>query len=371
MSRKRLGRIDPARAQSTRAAAEQAALTGASTRAGQGAGKGAGMAPIAQVAAGVGQEIDAEIQRLRAELQQASADASELRTAEAEGRVLRTLSLDEIDLGLITRDRLALNRAGEDWAALKASLEARGQQVPIEVIDQGEGVERRYGLISGMRRVLALRELYEQTGEDRFAQVIALLRPPGMPSTERLIAMIEENEIRSGISFYERGRVAALAAHEGVFRDADEAVEVLFASSHRNRRYKIRCFVTVHEELAEALWYPQAMGERLGIDLAKALRAGHGPSITTALEAAGGRSAEDEVAMLAKLVHTLTAPAKAARLKPVEGAWESDRGERVVARAQPGSSRVIVDFGHNADLDRDTLERLAEWMGQALGMTRS
>jgi ParB family chromosome partitioning protein len=42
-------------------------------------------------------------------------------------------------------------------AALVTSLRARGQQVPIEVVAREGG----YGLISGLRRVMALREIGE------------------------------------------------------------------------------------------------------------------------------------------------------------------------------------------------------------------
>lgn len=361
MSRKRLGRIDPAAAAGVREAAEQAARTGAP--------KGAGLAPIAQVAQGVSREIDAEIHRLRAELNAVAEAAQVLQTAEEEGRLLQTIPIMDIDLGYMTRDRLSTDRGGEEWAALKASIAARGQQMPIEVADQGIAVSPRYGLISGMRRVLVLRELYEDTGEARFAKVTAMLRPANMASTDRLIAMIEENEIRSDISFYERGRIAALAAAEGVFPDADAAVERLFVNSHRNRRYKIRCFVTVHEELGDLLWYPQTLGERLGIQMAKALRAGQGPAIRAALEAAGGRDAAGEAQTLTRIMAALEGPSPTTRpARPVEGIWESETGQRIVARARPGSGRITVDLGEDTDLDSQTLERLAEalagWLGE-------
>ena len=122
MSRKRLGRVDPAAAAGVREAAEQAARTGAP--------KGAGLAPIAQVAQGVSREIDAEIHRLRAELNKVAEAASALQTAEEEGRLLKIIPLDEIDLGYIQRDRIHMGRAGEEWAALKASIAARGRRSP-------------------------------------------------------------------------------------------------------------------------------------------------------------------------------------------------------------------------------------------------
>ena len=79
MSRKRLGRITPEAASRARDAAEKAlAEQSAASRAGP---------PIARMAAGVGQEIDAEIRRLK----------KELANAKQEVNHLRTLSLRDLD----------------------------------------------------------------------------------------------------------------------------------------------------------------------------------------------------------------------------------------------------------------------------------
>ena len=99
------------------------------------------------------------------------------------------------------RDRIAV--APDDLAALTESLRARGQQTPIEVVDLGGG---QYGLISGWRRISALRALLDETGEAQFATVLALLRQPADASAA-YVAMVEENEIRIGLSYYERARL--------------------------------------------------------------------------------------------------------------------------------------------------------------------
>ena len=399
MSRKRLGRIDPEAASHVRDAAEQAA-TGLT---------GAGGPPIARMAAGVGQEIDAEIRRLREEVRSLADKGAMLDTAEAEGRVVLAIDLDQIDLGHLTRDRRSLNREGEDWTALKASLAARGQQTPIEVTDLGEGAEPRYGLISGLRRVSALRELLDETGADRFALVLALIRPP-RATVDNLIAMIEENEIRTGISYFERGRIAALAAAGGVFGDADTAVEELFASSNRNRRYKIRCFVTVFEDLGRHLAYPEAIGERLGIQLAKAVREGRGPELVAALDdLPAPRTEAAELAVLSEFSRDAPAPGPSGDAgdqdgaregpapKPSEGAeptdpasgpygdaegdaggdtggraaltatWSGPGGQKVTARSDPASGRVTVEIDGLVDVDTKALQKLADWLGGRMG----
>jgi hypothetical protein len=100
----------------------------------------------------------------------------ELQAARAEGRLVQRLPLGAIEADHLVRDRIADNP--EERLALQASIRARGQQTPVEVVDLGHG---RYGLISGWRRLQALTALRTETGDERFATVQALLRRPDGP----------------------------------------------------------------------------------------------------------------------------------------------------------------------------------------------
>ncbi|MEO0854589.1 MAG: chromosome partitioning protein ParB, partial [Cyanobacteria bacterium J06648_11] len=80
------------------------------------------------------------------------------------------------------------------------------------------------------------------------------------------------NEIRLNLTFFERGRICALSARDGVFPDTDAAVEALFRSASEAKRSKVRSFVMIYEALADVLQYPQSLSERLGLTLAKALK---------------------------------------------------------------------------------------------------
>jgi ParB family chromosome partitioning protein len=180
-----------------------------------------------------------------------------LTEAREEGRLIQRLPLAEIETGHLVRDRIVFDES--DMAALVTSLRARGQQVPIEVVAQEGG----YGLISGLRRVMALREIGE-------TDVLALIRRPET-SSDAYLAMVEENEIRAGVSFYERARLAAEAAKLGIYPDPAAAIAALFTSASPAKRSKIGSFVRVHEALGDALRYPTAIPERLGLALAAAL----------------------------------------------------------------------------------------------------
>ena len=135
----------------------------------------------------------------------------------------------------------------------------------------------------------------------------ALLRRPEGAS-EAYLAMVEENEIRVGLSHYERARIAARAAEQGVYPSLKSALQHLFANASRAKRSKIGSFVTVYRHLDGALRFPAALPERLGLALAQALEADPDPRrpAPQALAAAQPTSAAAEQALLTRLL----APAK-------------------------------------------------------------
>ena len=130
-----------------------------------------------------------------------------------------------------------------------------------------------YGLISGWRRLQALKALHAETGEPRFATVQALVRRPET-AADAYVTMVEENEIRLGLSHYERARVAALATARGVFPTEDDALRALFATASRPKRSRIRAFLEIFHALDGCLRFPAHLPERLGLALVERLRTG-------------------------------------------------------------------------------------------------
>lgn len=239
-------------------------------------------APIAQVAGD--SSAQAALGALTAELEE----------ARASGRLMRRLGLDEVEGGHLARDRMRADPAEMD--DLIASLRDRGQQVPIEVQALEDG---RFGLISGWRRLAALRHLHDETGEARFATVLAILRAPETLA-EAYRAMVEENEIRTGISYYERARIAALAAEAGVYTDARAAIAGLFAAASRAKRSKIGSFLLLWQALDNRLRFGPAIPERLGLALARAIEgdAAFARRLGDRLRKAACSTAAEELALL-------------------------------------------------------------------------
>lgn len=210
-------------------------------------------APIAQVAGEA--SAAAALQEL----------ASEVRRAKEEGRMIQILPEAEIEADYLVRDRILADDA--EFQSLMNSLRARGQQTPIEVVQLDQS---RYGLISGWRRLTALRRLLAETGENRFATVQAILRQPET-AADAYVAMVEENEIRAGLSYYERARVAARAVEQGVYPSEKLALQRLFSTASRAKRSKIGSFLTLYRAADDLLRFAPAITERLGLALAKLL----------------------------------------------------------------------------------------------------
>lgn len=227
--------------------------------------------------------------------------SGELRAARAEGRLVQDLPLDAIEETYLMRDRIAANDA--EMEALKESLKARGQQTPIEVVELEGG---RYGLISGWRRMTALRALAQETGEARFDTVRAFLRQP-QSASDAYVAMVEENEIRVGLSYYERARIVVRTAEQGVYPDETAALRGLFASASRAKRSKIGSFVAIYHALDDHLRFASAIPERLGLSIAKTLKDDPRtlPAIAKALDETRAATGDAEISVLTRAVNEI------------------------------------------------------------------
>ena len=181
-------------------------------------------APIAQVAAEAAFASNPEPARVRLD----RLDAERLRDAEARGLVVTEIATHKIHTDAMIRDRVVVD--DEELAELQASIGANGLRLPIEVFADGDG----YALLSGYRRLLAVRALEAAGPQDgRYTHIKAFVRPQ-KDVAGSFAAMVEENEIRANLSHYERGRIAVIAAQEGAFETTEAAVNALFASASKS-----------------------------------------------------------------------------------------------------------------------------------------
>ena len=281
--------------------------------------------PIAQVAREVAST--AALDELTAVVEQ----------AREAGLLLQELPLEVIDAGHLVRDRLALDP--DEMAALEASIAARGQQTPIEVtpLDTPQG-GRTHGLISGWRRLMALRALHDRTGADRFATVRAVV--VGAESAQdAYVAMVEENEIRVNLSLYERAHIALRAVEEGVFPTERAALRGLYGNATASKRSKIGSLLPVVQALGKALRFGPDIPEKLGLALSRELARtpGFGARVTRMLrETDGINSAADEMRLLSRAVARAAearSGSEAGKTSGTESHTGSDEAHKAAARA--------------------------------------
>lgn len=250
--------------------------------------------PIAAVAGDAARLSEPQGAEARVKAARDATAAAAWTAAQAEGRVLADLPVSAIVVEHLVRDRLVTG--AEEMEELKASIRATGQRLPVEVVEIAPG---RYGLVSGWRRLEAVRAIAAEAGQA--ARIRAIVRP-GIEAGAAYAAMVEENEVRAQLTPYERGRIAVVAADQGAFRSPEAAVDAIFATASKAKRSKIRSFALVHEELGDHLVFPTDLSERNGLRLAQALRAGFGPDLREALGSGLGTEPAREWAVMEPVV---------------------------------------------------------------------
>lgn len=193
---------------------------------------------------------------------------------------LITLSLDRIEADALIRDRTGI--APASMLELRLSIVRNGLRQPIEVFEI-EGRAGRYGLISGFRRLAAFRALNDTSRQQRYASIPAFIRQPGSLAGA-YAAMVEENEVRAGLSPYERGQIAVRSVALGIFPTIEAAIDNLHASASASKRSRLRAMARVAEALGPVLSTPETLSASQILRLANALRGGFGDILHAVLD---------------------------------------------------------------------------------------
>jgi len=256
-------------------------------------------APIAQVAAesaalGTGEGTQGKLNRL---------DAERLRQAEEKGLLITEIPTNKIIADAMIRDRAVIDE--DEMNELKISIRGSGLRLPIEVYEAEDG---QYALLSGYRRLRAVRELsaFFDGAKPEFDVIKAIVRPK-TDTAEAFAAMVEENEVRSNLSHFERGRIAVIAGNQGAFASTEDAVNRMFVSASAAKRSKIKAFAEVFEILGDLLNFPETLSERRGLRLSNALRQGGAKQFRAALGAGQGATADLEWAVLEQVISEIEA----------------------------------------------------------------
>ena len=305
-------------------------------------------------------EAKVELRRRNAE------DAKAFRAAADEGRILHTLPVSDIATDDLPRDRLELEAvaASDAMEELKSSIRVRGQKEPVEVY---QGEDGRYQLKKGWRRLTALRQLFDETGEAEFATVIARVEGGEGDRLARYIDMVEENVVREDLTFAEMAQVAITAAAapglEG--EDVEALVKRLYGSLHKMKRSYVRSFVFLLTELGDSLRFPKDVSRNMGVEVARLLKAGQGDSEALRSDLASCRTTEDQGRVLAAFVAAAAKPKSAPRKGPSKQQKFEFRVGQTKVTARDGECRIVGKHDY-ASVPRDRLERAIKAFEAAL-----
>lgn len=297
------------------------------------------------------QEVEADI---RAENDRLAHEHVRLKSA---GLVTDLLPLGSIRTTKLTRDR----KGGRDdeLDELKASIRDIGLSNPIRVEAVGEGA---YELIQGYRRLMAFRELYEETQEDQFAQIPAGLSAQGQQLELLYRRMVDENLVRRNISFAEMAALvrAYVSDPETQCGDVDQALAELFGSISRQKKSYIRHFVTLLDAIGSRLKFPEAIPRALGLQLEKRISSEEGAAakIRSALAAAMATTEATELSVLGDHVHAsrkVPQPPKPGKAVAKTTFRQNVRGGVVRCAAAEGRVELHIDRDFS-NVDRHKLE---------------
>lgn len=312
-------------------------------------------APISKVVAETAEAQNREAQEARVKAAAYARDAEALQAAEREGRLISALPISAIEAGYLQRDRQIVGV--EELEELKRSILENGLRMPIEVVKTGvENGKERYGLIAGLRRLSAVRLLATETLDPQWETIKVIVRPRESAHKE-YVAMVEENEMRADLTYFERGRIVDLSTDLGVFDDVDSALAALFSQASKSKRSKIRSFAAIHRELGEQLNYAHALGERNGLKLAGAIRDGKTNRIRKALLEHAPQNADEEWAVIEAAM--LDRASKAPKTKTKIG-----RTLEVGYSGKPGKFKL--EFS-GRDANDELKDAVMEFLRQRLG----
>jgi ParB family chromosome partitioning protein len=211
------------------------------------------------------------------------------------------IPLDHIATDALTRDRTGTDL--EPLLELRASILASGVRMPIEVFHLAEPQgELAYGLISGFRRLAAVRSLRDDVFDgSRFTDIPAFIREPA-DLTEAMTAMVEENAIRAEVSAWEQALVAVIAWRRHTFDTIDAAIEALYRNVSRDKRRRLRIIAHIVDEFDCLLTAPESWPAQRLLRIGAALTRGYGPLISHALTEASARDADSQWRILQSIL---------------------------------------------------------------------
>ncbi|MAL97737.1 MAG: replication protein [Alteromonadaceae bacterium] len=323
--------------------------------------------PMASAIAENAEALQARKSALESIREENDALAHEFVSLREAGHVVELVPLEDVHTFMLVRDRIP----GEDHelADLVTSVRELGLSNPIRVMPRPDGTG--YELVQGYRRLSAYRRLAEDTGEETWARIPALVLPGSTDVAGLYRRMVDENVIRKDLSFAEMAYAAQnyAADPQTEANDLGEAVAALFQSAPYSKRSYIRSFALLLDRLGKVLDYPTEIPRALGVALAREIK--ERPEIvgmiSDALKDWDNRSIVDELEVLRRFTHQedpeieVPVTARPKREAGVDGRTKTtfhikSSAGQVKCTAGPGRLEIKVDRDFST-IERARLER--------------
>lgn len=222
--------------------------------------------PMAEAVAETAEALD-ERQTERARLmEKMKAEQAEYVAAVADDRLDLLVDVAAIRTDRLQRDRVVLDTDidDEEMHELKTSLAKRGLQQSIKLFQDQDG---GYQLESGWRRLTAYRQLLAETGDAKYRCIRAKVAPNLEDLDAAYGRMVDENMVRKGVS---HGELAILAVRYARAPDTkaetvEDAVDLLFASAARAKRYHLRQIADLMSKVFDVVGDPSKLPRDLAL----------------------------------------------------------------------------------------------------------
>lgn len=270
--------------------------------------------PMAEAVAETAESLD-ERQSERARLmEKMKADQAAYASAVEDDRLDLVVDVDKIATDALERDRTILDPgvSDDEMRELKASISTRGLQQSIKLFQDADG---GYQLESGWRRLTAYRQLLAETGDPKYQRIRAKVAPCLEDLDAAYGRMVDENLVRKGVS---HGELAVLAVRfaraSGTSpTTVEEAVDKLFASAARAKRYHLRQISILMEQVFDVVGDTSKLSRDIALKAAEIVqrRPETVDALRTELQDAGASPVSVNIAFLSFVTEYEDRPADA------------------------------------------------------------
>lgn len=279
---------------------------------------------------------------------------------------IEILPIHQIDTEVLIRDRSIQNAAALD--DLIRSITEIGLRQPIEVfgLTPHEHNPSLYGLISGHRRLKA----FVAMGRTEIPAI--LCNPDGIPAA--MAAMVTENEVRSQITPWEKGRLIEGLVEDGTYATPDAAIAALYPTATRQQRNRIQNCHMVFDTFYRHLQNPEGLTVAQIDRLATAIRLGGADVLllTIRQDLHVGSTLENQWAALRPVLNAILSenpdygPTEDAARRETRHSMTTHGGDFRMTRERTRTGWVIRFSGPMAKspgLVDDVFELVQQWLG--------